>query len=291
MERIKHRTSPWTAKKEQLTNHWCCNRCTFAASPTWRSFPPTGKRKILHVIYQCEGEGYENFTTMLHEFVRSNPHNSTTWGRREYPLPANKSVIAFGNSHLRQHITSMICQYESKVSYFRARGQKENDLYVKFNNNASIHAVINSPVEVSKNWTQRLETSFAHRPLSGFDGFLLVQFNSNLGDLPDIVNTTFYKNMMNWSQTDPDLNFENVSPPNLLDVASVFPTGRPIVLWCRQTTRTGGKDCSTHSRLDDTKQGYSISSNHESKVHSTVEWYWMWNGSKQWWNMYHQREK
>jgi len=177
--------------------------------------------------YQCESPQYKNFTERLQTYAESNPYNSTTWGRRKYPLPPNKDLIALGNSHLRQHLQALICQFAPVIVDARFEGKKTPDIYIRFANNSTIRALINSPVEMAKDWKSLLQERYTSKPLMDFDAFLLGQFN-NGGQLKDIQNTTYYRQMMNMSKNDKDLDFEHQAPPNFVEVAKYFSKG-PIV--------------------------------------------------------------
>jgi hypothetical protein len=86
-----------------------------------------------------------------------------------------------------------------------------------------MYLVYNSPVEIALNWTRQLEI-LIERPLQSFQAVVLGQFN---GAGPDVRNSSYYRQMMNWSESDTGLQFGKVEPPDIVQVADVFPG--PIV--------------------------------------------------------------
>lgn len=209
---------------------------------TKRSFPiplpddPGRETYKFGIEYWCNGTEYEQFGELFQDFLvnqNSNTSNgkvfpqtqqrSTQWGRYAVPLPAGRSVLCMGNSHTKQTVHELICQFSHQTKAFR---RYHNKIYsVEFDNNSSLTLVYNSPIEAALNWTAKLE-SMIHRPLESFDAILLGQFNSASRD---IQNTTFYREMMNLSRQDADVDFGKVEPPDLLRVAQAFSDRGPIV--------------------------------------------------------------
>mmetsp|Transcript_62763 Transcript_62763/g.152818 ORF Transcript_62763/g.152818 Transcript_62763/m.152818 type:complete len:681 (+) Transcript_62763:42-2084(+) len=78
------------------------------------------QQNSLHLLYQCSGEAYDNFASSLQKLAANKTSSDTTssssssqefWGRRHSPLPPNVTVLALGNSHLRQVSKTLACQY------------------------------------------------------------------------------------------------------------------------------------------------------------------------------------
>jgi hypothetical protein len=83
-----------------------------------------------------------------------------------------------------------------------------------------MYLVYNSPVEIALNWTRQLEI-LIERPLQSFQAVVLGQFN---GAGPDVRNSSYYRQMMNWSesQSDTGLQLGKVEPPDVVRVARLF---------------------------------------------------------------------
>jgi hypothetical protein len=171
------------------------------------------------IEYQCNGTEYDNFTSQLHQLASdiSATQKSKTWGRWPEPLPPNASVLFLGNSHTKQTAHEYVCQYADQVE---SVGQYHRSTTVfQFQNMASIYLVYNSPVDAALDWTGRLE-SLVRRPLGSFQAVVLGQFN---GAGPDVRNSNYYRQMMNWSESDSGLQFGKVTPPDVVQVAGAFP--------------------------------------------------------------------
>jgi hypothetical protein len=176
---------------------------------------PTGNASdsTWKVGYQCAGEEYEGFAKKLLAFAEDTTLHTDTWGRRAFALPADKSVLFIGNSHTRQTFTAFICQFADQIETF---SPSQGSFH--FKNNASVYIVYNSPVEISLNWVKRLE-EIVQRKLDSWDSFVLGQFN---GAGRDLENTTYYRNMVNMSLHDKDLQFGKVTPPDIYKVAAAY---------------------------------------------------------------------
>ena len=109
--------------------------------------------------------------------------NRLTWGRREFPLPANSSVLFVGNSHTWQTCESMRCQYYKQVA---SSSQRPDPFGIKtkgvpntwvFKNNATAMVLTNSPYMYHKTrWVESLNTILG-RPLASFDAIVMGRFN------------------------------------------------------------------------------------------------------------------
>ena len=170
------------------------------------------------VWYQCEGENYDAFGKELHEYAEQKvyPIKNPTWGRREFPIPANKTVLFFGNSHTRQLGGNLACQMGAEevvdVYHFEFDLIDPNmAIRFRFRNGASVYIVANSYVAYSKQWKELLEKQI-QKPLEEFDLVVMGIFNVAKGA------STFLDNMQYLASTLPeeyemDLATEPPGPP------------------------------------------------------------------------------
>ena len=74
--------------------------------------------KGMDIWYQCRGRNYAAFAEELQAFVDKKYNKRPdewgylprTWGHRVSPVPANATVLFFGNSHTRQQGLALACQ-------------------------------------------------------------------------------------------------------------------------------------------------------------------------------------
>ena len=133
------------------------------------------------IWYQCEGPEYDKFTERLHQFVENKWTQTPEWGHRETAIPANKSVLFFGNSHTRQLALSLVCQMGAEelvdVHHFEFDLIDPNmAIRFRFRNGASVYIVANSYVAYSRQWQQLLERQI-QKPIAEFDMFVMGIFN------------------------------------------------------------------------------------------------------------------
>jgi hypothetical protein len=183
------------------------------------SFPiPNKKRWSFTLEYQCTGDEYDSFTALMHQFANNPSVHSETWGRRPEPLPGGASVLFLGNSHTKQTALEFVCQYSDQIKEVKQRHR--STVAVRFANDAYLYLVQNSPVEMAVNWTHEIE-NLVMRPLHSFQAVVLGQFN---GAGSDVHNTSYYRDMKNWSDHgDGHLQFGTVEPPSIRQVADAFP--------------------------------------------------------------------
>ena len=204
-------------KKEQLPGLPPLRVCRTDAVPL------PGAKKPLHVKYQCDDQLYKNFTKqLLIPYIENITLHGTDWGRRPTALPRNKSILIMGNSHTRQTLLELICQYSDSIQKFES--PNERLLNIRFQNDATLLLLYNHPVEAAINFTESFQEATG-RHIESFDAFVIGTFNQAI---KKIENTNFYKEMMNWTKADPTkLAFGKVEPPNAIS-ASRFYSG-PIV--------------------------------------------------------------
>lgn len=182
----------------------------------------------LKILYQCEGPAYDSFTQHMWRYVHNNESDSfSLWGRRSFPLPAHASVLAMGNSHTRQAMAAIPCQYNNLVQSTTMHGQGEFMHSYHFDNNSTLTIVFNTPLLYSRKWPWLLEQAL-HRALSSYDAIVFGEFNSIAKAQP----TNFYRRTMayfeqqNMNDTDHNkhhydlLQPDNPHGPNVPQVAN-----------------------------------------------------------------------
>jgi hypothetical protein len=173
------------------------------------------------VSYFCTGEKYNFFSEKLNNFVS----NSTScWGRRSFPIPANKTVLVIGNSHTRQVLQALLCQYKAELLNLDripdAEGGYGNAYRAAFRNGATLYGLSNVALVYSKKWVQLIESFvLENRKLDSIDAIVLGTFNG----VGDSINTAFGRIMSNMTKfMGPDINFETNEPPSLSTVLKKF---------------------------------------------------------------------
>jgi hypothetical protein len=212
------------------------------------SFPiPNKKRWSFTLEYQCEGAEYDNFTAQMHRFANNASLHAPTWGRRPEPLPPGAAVLFMGNSHTKQTALEFACQYSDQIKEVKQRHR--STVAVQFTNGAYLYLVQNSPVEMAVNWTNDLE-KLVMRPLRSFQAVVLGQFN---GAGSDVRNTSYYRDMKNWSEHgDGSLRFGAVEPPTVREVAEAFPG--PLVFASNYDRRKVGPAQSVLRAMDEIRR-------------------------------------
>uniref|UniRef100_A0A7S3P3Q0 SGNH domain-containing protein n=1 Tax=Amphora coffeiformis TaxID=265554 RepID=A0A7S3P3Q0_9STRA len=176
------------------------------------------------IWYQCEGPHYDEFTEKLHQFVDQKSTKSPEWGHREAAIPANKSVLFFGNSHTRQLGLSLACQMGADqvvdVHHFEFDLIDPNmALRFRFRNGASVYIVANSYVAYSHQWQELLERQI-QKPIAEFDLVVMGIFNVAKGA------SSFLDNLLHLASTLPkeyDLDLATQPPgPSPQNVTAVY---------------------------------------------------------------------
>ena len=144
------------------------------------------------IDYQCAGPNYDEFGRQLHDFFTRKYNRGVkfdnvpeTWGHRSSPIPANQSVLFFGNSHTRQVGLALACQMGSNqvvdVRHYDAHMIDPNmAIRIRYQNGASLYFVTNSYVAYSPQWHELLEKQI-EKPLISFDMVVLGMFNAVKG--------------------------------------------------------------------------------------------------------------
>ena len=200
------------------------------------------------LLYQCSGTSYDQFATKLYELVGKtssrNDSKFTLWGRREYPLPNNTSILVLGNSHLRQVSKTLVCQYANQIQDF---SQTSAEMFtIRFQNNSTWISITNTVLVYSQEWNSLVETFFLrHKNLTfrSMDALIFGKFTLYQEALHTNYEYTMQEEQHNYEQgigedyttsndnttnaTFTDISFSTISPPQLVDAARVF--ANPIV--------------------------------------------------------------
>jgi len=113
---------------------------------------------VVSMQYMCNGTEYDKFGKALLEYMHHFTQNNTTpplWGRRRAPLPPNKTILFYGNSHVKQVAMELYCHFEhTAIKYEYLKDPPMRGFSVTFDNNSTLYLVFNSPVQFSRDWVQ-----------------------------------------------------------------------------------------------------------------------------------------
>jgi hypothetical protein len=193
---------------------------------------------IIPVDYQCTGDAYENYTShYLKPYARSAAGGvgyPLTWGRRSFPLPSQVSVLVLGNSHTRQIVFALLCQYADVVHSVTPLGPLHINppnisffFEVQFLNKASMVFLGNHPLVYSRTWSDNIRRfDRQHRALQDYDVVVLGQFN--VYD-PKYRNSLLFSMIRSFQRQFPNLTDVEHDPcPSLVDLAPEY--NKPIVV-------------------------------------------------------------
>lgn len=176
--------------------------------------------------YLCAGPAYENFTDRMNDYalLRRQDENQTLWGRRSFPLPANKTVFMLGNSHTRQVYNTLLCEYNSMIYQSEDHGEFVGGKYTTFGssrswyfrNNATLITLSNSPLVYSKKqWVSTFEKLF-QRSFASFDAIIMGRFNR-------FENRSRYgREIIKYSKAHPELFDRDYSSPTIESLAEMY---------------------------------------------------------------------
>ncbi len=200
--------------------------------------------------YVCDGPKYDAFADKLEALLKglvvpadmssgNSTHTSgspmgltlkpSTWGRRHHsPFPTNTTILAVGNSHTRQILYALHCQYKTLrfLEPERSKMKKGNRVdktrrstyyLFEFLNHAKLHLVTNHAIFYSKHWLQYLE-ELVQLDLNKFDALVIGKMNT----FQESSNTSFMKIMMKKTAQMKDADFVAISPPSLVHFAGLF---------------------------------------------------------------------
>ena len=178
------------------------------------------KGDSIQIRYQCAEKEYDDFGAKLLYFA-SDPTvngNNVTWGRRPNPIPSHKTVFILGNSHIRQITHAMICQFADQVKE-RSSDKASSRETFHFQNNSTLHVLINSPLVYSRKWEKFMEQVIG-QSLQSLDAFVLGVFNSC--EINTTKPTNFHKAMLEANRRNKDIEYCTIKPPSASKVAKVF---------------------------------------------------------------------
>ena len=176
------------------------------------------KLQQLPMHYQCMGAHYDEFTQAMHLLANTLPE---PMGRRDFPVASNRNVLVMGNSHTRQMINALVCQYKNEVVHYEdvvGSTSTGESWMVRFTNNSTILSLTNNAIPYSPKWPELIKTILG-RPVRFFDGIVLGKFNS----YEESLGTNFLATMTEALKNVPgNVDFSNTTPPTLRDVANVY---------------------------------------------------------------------
>jgi hypothetical protein len=187
------------------------------------------------VGYVCRGSEYEAFADKLEALVleEGTVGPASLWGRRDFPFPANSTILAVGNSLTRQVFQGLACQYEDRglLSWIDRESNSANlmrrgTFYEgTFENGSKLYLVTNHAMFYSPRWPEYLremigiqDWNVVGRKNHSLDGLIVGHINLFM----NAYNTSFMELMKEQTKNWEGANFETVSPPTLLDFASVY---------------------------------------------------------------------
>jgi hypothetical protein len=213
---------PWTLQQTTKTFSQepplqICHQSSFGGKDQTSDIYP-------NVEYQCQGAAYETFTRRMRSFADNTIVHGSTWGRREYPLPDNTTVLILGNSHTRQMGLEMACQYSHVLRSMVLQHGKRETIVFEFENNSTIHLVTNVEIVYSYDWQNLLQVVVGKK-LIDFDILVLGMFNMYPGE----VKSNFDLGMIALSKKWPNVDYVNIAPPTPWTILQQFP-GRAVLL-------------------------------------------------------------
>ena len=172
----------------------------------------------LKISYQCQGPAYDNFTQFMWQYVHDKSEATTakqgadswspSWGRRRFPFPANTSVLALGNSHTRQVMAAIPCQYHHVVKSTTLHDGEFIHSY-HFDNHATLTIVFNSPILYTQAWPRLLQVAL-QRPIDSYHAIVVGEFNS----IAKPQNTNFYRRTMAFFNDSNNTDEHAIQPDN-----------------------------------------------------------------------------
>jgi hypothetical protein len=140
----------------------------------------SGKDRSIPIHYQCRGVQYVNFTNQMLDYAetRSFKMRHILWGKRISPIPAGKTILITGNSHTRQTLHTLFCEYANQLISVQTLGEKDfNTMAFRLANNATIVLSTNSPVAYLNEWHVLLQ-QLTNISTSEYDAIVLGRHNT-----------------------------------------------------------------------------------------------------------------
>jgi hypothetical protein len=181
--------------------------------------PLLGGTRAIRLGYQCEGSHYNDFAREMLSLAARLPEPV---GRRAFPIASNLSVLVMGNSHTRQMMLSLICQFNDEVvEYDTALGfnsSRDDSFRIRFRNNATVISLTNNPVVYSPYWVTLVENIMGRR-LGSFDAIVLGKFNS----FDESKGTSFMETVTQALRNLPGAaDFSTSRAPTLPDIMAIY---------------------------------------------------------------------
>ncbi len=192
----------------------------------------------LRLLYQCEGQAYEDFGHQLLALAKNYSilaNVSSQWAHRRFPLPANKTVLVLGNSHLRQISKTIMCQYSDRIESIHPSSTADVFL-VTFTNGATWMSITNTVLVYSEDWIRLLEQEYlqplVNDSLSTMDAIVFGKFTRFLEAQHTNFEFTMKMDQQRYVEahgntTKTTIDFATIPPPHLVDLATAVST--PII--------------------------------------------------------------
>ena len=191
--------------------------------------------------YYCEGPKYDQFAERFENLLLNKTlhdkgqvanfltpaSKSRCWGKRQFPFPANKTILVLGNSHTRQVLLNIQCQYPT-LQFFEPEFNESNETtstskrrgtyyFMEFLNHAKVHLVTNHALFYSRQWRRYLEAKLRMN-MQSFDQLIVGRMNT----YKDSYNTSFMALMLEKTAEFDEADFTKVSPPTLYEIAREY---------------------------------------------------------------------
>ena len=211
--------------------HFCRSNVMAFQQAKSNTTASTAKKNVtIPILYQCGGVAYDTFAVQMENYTLqqyATSRNTSMWGRREFLLPHNTTVLAIGNSHLRQTMHALCCSYASTIVNVRVFDFPDVPIYeFRFVNGASLVLSANSPLVYSRQWHKNLRKyDPLHRSLNSYNAIVLGMFNTYA-----VNDTTSAAQKMRAIQDKypTEVKYTTVPPPTLADVLMLYTT-KPVV--------------------------------------------------------------
>mmetsp|Transcript_25345 Transcript_25345/g.58251 ORF Transcript_25345/g.58251 Transcript_25345/m.58251 type:complete len:381 (-) Transcript_25345:29-1171(-) len=195
--------------------------------------------------FNCKGKEYDQFADKLEALLDNHTKKTkrlsvspssyqerpASWGKRTFPFPPNSTILAVGNSLIRQVFQQLPCQYgDQVVSWIDKESHQENFFHRgtfyhgRFSNGAQVYLVTNHAMFYAPKWPQYLQELIGEEEWNKVDLMVVGRLNNFV----QAYNTSFAKIMQEQTKKWDGADFRSM-PPNLTDFASVFHRDRPIV--------------------------------------------------------------
>jgi hypothetical protein len=226
----------------------------------------------LGLLYQCQGSSYQSFGKKLAQLAQEtslaldhaeesgsadNSSHQSMWGRRDFPVPANRTVLVMGNSHVRQISKTIICQYSDRITNLQVtppffqqatssyKSHNQEVFGVKFQNGARWISMTNTILAYSHEWQELIlkeniwkmmgvDTTSSVGNAAVVDTVIMGKFTkyaegkgSGFEQLLHREEDGYMylqqsKRSKTGSKSNVTLDFAHIPPPTLVDVAQAF---------------------------------------------------------------------